>query len=142
MLSGLCMNGWSISRSRIGHPFTAIGFVLDNGRRLLVFRPGDLAAPNGESVQHASRHRFETARFLSLIACWQIEKRLAVQLIEIGTDESGFLQPNAVVADEIRDATRRIDLVVRTVVRRVCAMMVSTRLSNPFSITTIRAIRA
>jgi len=42
----------------------------------------------------------------------QIEDRITVNMIKMGADNSRFFQPNAVVADEIRHATRWIDLVV------------------------------
>ena len=75
----------------VGHSSAALCFVLENRGRTLVLRPQDLAAPNCESVQHASRQGFETARLPRLITDWQIEGRVAVEVIEVGADDSGFL---------------------------------------------------
>ena len=47
------------------------------------------------------------------------KSRLAVEMIEVGADDCGFFQADAVVTDEIGDATRWIDAVVRTV-RQTC----------------------
>src|SRR6266542_5934009 len=99
---------------QVCHSLTAICFVSDNRRRLFVFRPGDLTAPHCEPVQYASRQSFETARLPSLLTGRQLEDRITVNMIEMGADDSRFFQPNAVVTDEIRHATRRINLVVRT----------------------------
>jgi len=45
----------------------------------------------------------------------EIEHRLAIELIEVGANGRGLFQADAVVTDQIGDATRRIDAVVRTV---------------------------
>jgi len=73
---------------------------------------------------------------------WQIEDWLAVEVIEVRADDSRFFQPDAVVTDEIRHAARWIDLVVRTVrATCLCRDDLDSAL-QPFSITTIRAMRA
>ena len=74
----------------ISHSSTAVCFVLDDCGRTLVLRSRDLAAPNCESVQHASRQGFETARLPRLVTGWQIEYRVAVEVIEVGADVCGF----------------------------------------------------
>jgi hypothetical protein len=53
----------------------------------------------------------------SLLAARQIERRLAVQVIEVRANQRGLLHPDAVVAHEIGDAAGWIDAVVGTVGR-------------------------
>src|SRR5687767_12460169 len=99
---------------QIDHAFAALLLVADDGGRALVLRPPELAAPDRETVDHASRERLETARLPALIPCGQIEGWLSVEAIEVLADECGFLQTDAIVPDEVRHATRWIDGVVRT----------------------------
>src|SRR5688572_29817989 len=99
----------------VRHAHAALRFVAEDRRRLLVLSPHDLAAPDRESVQHASRHGLETARLPPLVTRRQIENRFTVEVIEPGADDGGFLQPDAVVTNEIGHAARWIDAVVRTV---------------------------
>src|SRR6266576_1606057 len=103
----------------ISHSFTAVCFVLEDCGRLLILRPHNFTAPNREAIQHASRQGFETARLPRLVTGWQIENRIAVEVIEVGADDCRIFKSYAVVADEIGDATRWIDTVVRTV-RATC----------------------
>ena len=65
------------------------------------FEAAGSRAPNRKAIQHASRRRLETARLPPLVTGWQIEGRLAIEVIEIGADKRGFLQPDAVVTHEI-----------------------------------------
>src|SRR3990172_2879659 len=97
----------------------AVCFVLENSGRTFILGPQDLATPNCESVQHASRQGFETARLPRLVSGWQIEGWVAIEVIEVSADDCGFLQPHAVVTDEIGNATRWINGVVGTV-RKTC----------------------
>jgi hypothetical protein len=77
----------------VSHSSAAVCFVLEDCGRTLVLRPQDLAAPNCESVHHASRQGFETARLPRLVTGWQIKGRVAVEVIEVGADDSGFFNP-------------------------------------------------
>src|SRR5688572_11758677 len=86
-----------------------VDFVPNHPGRALVHRPVQLAQPDREAIHQASRQPFEPARFP---ACFG-ERRLAVELVEVGADRLGFLQPHAIVTHEIGDAARGIDLVVR-----------------------------
>src|SRR5687767_618181 len=91
------------------HACRAIHLVPDHARRALALRPVELAQPDRKSVHQASRERLEAARVPSLVA--GAEGRPAVELVEVGADVRGFLEPHTVVADEIGNAAGWIDLV-------------------------------
>src|SRR5512147_960987 len=103
----------------VRHASGAIRLVLNDPRRALVRGPQYLAAPDGKAVQHASRQCFEAACLPRSITARRIERRLAIQMVEVGANESGFLHADAVVTHQIGDAAGRIDAVVGTV-RSAC----------------------
>ncbi len=100
---------------KVGHASAAVCFVLEDRGRALVRGPLELAAPYGEPVQQASRQGFETTCLPRLLPFRRIEGGFALEVIEVGTDESRFFQRDAVVTAEIGHATGGIDMVVRTV---------------------------
>ncbi len=81
----------NLQRPEVGHANAAVGFVLEDRRRALVPGTAEFAAPYGESIQQAPRQRFETARLLRLLPLRRIEGGFALEVIEIGADESRFL---------------------------------------------------
>ena len=61
----------------------------------------ELAAPDSEAVDQASRQGFEAARFPCRVSRRQIERRLAVELIEVRADDRGFFEAGTVVTPEL-----------------------------------------
>src|SRR5438309_10673045 len=100
---------------QLGHSPGALRLVLEDAGRALVLRSRELSAPDGETVQHASRQRFETPRIPALFTGRRIEGRSPIEMVEVRADHGGFFQPDAVVTHEIGNAARWIDAVVRTV---------------------------
>src|SRR5688572_22775193 len=74
----------------IGHSFAAVCLVLENRGRTLIEGPNDLAAPNCETVHHASRQALETACLPCLVSGRQIKGWLAIDVIEVGADDHGL----------------------------------------------------
>src|SRR3954470_1453978 len=99
----------------IHHPPGAIRFVLNDARRSLVLGPRQLAAPDGKAIHHAPRQRFEASPIPELITAGQIERRLAVEMIQVCANNRRFLQPRAVLTHQIRNPTGWVDFVVRTI---------------------------
>jgi hypothetical protein len=100
---------------QIKHARRPIGLVPDHARRALVRRTVQLAQPDRQPVHQASRQRLQPARFPSRFPGRQGEGRLAVQLVEPGADHGGLFHSHPVVAHEVGNAARGIDLVVRAV---------------------------
>src|SRR5882672_6678390 len=99
----------------IHHPPGALRLMLENAWRTLVLRSCELSAPHRYTIDHAPCQRFEAARFRALVAGRRIEGRRCVEVIQVGADEGGFLETDAVVTHEVGDAARRIDAVIRAV---------------------------
>src|SRR5712691_6563045 len=97
----------------VGHASATVRFVPDDRRRALMLRSRDFAPPNRDPVQHTCRQGAETARLPYKVSPRQIKGWMAIKVIEIGTDDGGFLQSDAVVTDQIGDSARWIDAVVR-----------------------------
>ncbi len=74
----------NLALPEVRHPPGTVGLVLDDGRRALVRRAGQLASPDREAIHHAARQRFEAA---CLKAARQLERRAAVEIVEIGADQ-------------------------------------------------------
>src|SRR5215813_10265835 len=99
----------------VGHAL-ATGYLMgQDGGGTFVCRASHFAHPHGNAVAHAARHKLEPK--VSPIGCtWQLMKpRLAVETVEMGTDELAILHTNASIIDEIGYAARGVDLVVRAV---------------------------
>src|ERR1700738_2139153 len=83
-----------------------------SGRRTLVLRPGHFPAPHGNAVAHAARCELKPK--IRLIGCMRciVEARLAVEPVEIGTDELTVFHTDAGIIDQIGKAAWGIDLIV------------------------------
>src|SRR6185436_8554040 len=101
----------------VRHPARALRLVTDDAGRALAFRPGELPVPYRETVDHAARQPFEPARLPALLAGRQSVYGLAVEPIEVITDQRGFFQADAIVAHEVRHPPGRVDAVVRALRR-------------------------
>src|SRR5215831_14821756 len=105
----------------VGHAL-ATGYLMgQDGGGTFVRRASHFARPHGNAVAHAARHKLEPE--VSPIGfAWQLVKpRLAVETVEIGTDELAVFDTIASIIDEVGYAARGIDLVVRAVTgTRLC----------------------
>src|SRR5712691_8026717 len=90
-----------------------------SGRRALVLRPDHLTTPDGDAVAHAARRELEPK--IRPIGCARrvVEARLAVEAVEIGTDQLAVFHAHPGIVDQIGHAARGIDLIVGTA-RRAC----------------------
>src|SRR5574338_1262632 len=84
-----------------------------NGEGALVCRASNFAGPHGNAVAHAARHELKPK--VSPIGGGKrpVKPGLAVETVEIGTDELAILHANAGVIDKIGYAARGVDRVVR-----------------------------
>src|SRR6516165_3636498 len=84
------------------------------GRRTFVLRPGHFPTPYRDSVAHAARGELEPKiRPLGGVRC-HVEARLAVEAIEVGTDELAVFHADAGIVDQIGHAAGWIDPIVGT----------------------------
>jgi hypothetical protein len=126
----------------IGHAMAARDLVSEHGGGTLARMPGHLAHPDRDTVAQAARRGIEPTVSPVGFTTWMMEARPAVEAVEVGTDELTVLHANPGIVHEIRDAPRRIDLIVGLPTVRVFASMISVRSVSPFSTTRMRANRA
>ena len=144
MFSAPRMNGWPISRSQRStmREARSVSCRITPGERSFRGRYSSrshTARPSIRLRASASRRRASHAGS----PAGRAERRLAVESIEVGADDRRFLHADAVVAHQVGNAARRIDLVVRAA-RRCASAQRRSRPGFPglFSITTMRAMRA
>jgi len=91
----------------------AAHFYKTKGRHLITQKTEHKAVL--DTFRELERQGFEATRFQGLVAILQMKGRMALQVIEVGADESGFLHANAIVPHEIGDAAGWIDAVIGAV---------------------------
>src|SRR5574339_283632 len=88
----------------------AVLLVANRGGRALVFRAVQLAHPHAQAVEVTARQAFEAARLPSV----RLQRGLAVELVEVGANHARLFHADAVIAHQVGDTPRWVDLVVGT----------------------------
>src|SRR5206468_541616 len=88
---------------KVDHSSAALGFVGNDGWRLLVPGPHHLASPDRQSIEHALANAPKAAHLPSALPSRQAVCRVAVEPIEIGANYRRFLQSGAIIAHQKRD---------------------------------------
>src|SRR5262245_38026506 len=101
-----------VALKNIRHALAAGYFMGKDGGGTFIRRASHFARPHGNAVAHAARHKLEPQVSPVGVKCWLVETRLAVEAVEIGTDELAVFHANASVVDEIRYATGGVNLIV------------------------------
>jgi hypothetical protein len=105
----------------IRHAVTAGYLMGKDGGGTLVRRTRHFARPYGNTVAHTARHELKPKVSPIRGSKRPVKPRLAIETVEIDTDELAIFHANASIIDKIGYAARGIDLVVSTFVStRLC----------------------
>jgi hypothetical protein len=96
--------GYTVVKN-VGHALAAGRLMGEDCGRTLARGPTHFACPYRNAVAHAARHELKPK--VSPIGFTQrvVEARLAIEVVEIGTDELAVFHANASIVDEIRYTT-------------------------------------
>src|SRR4029078_2711985 len=104
----------------IRHALTAGCLMGKDGGGTLIRGAGHFARPHGNAVAHAACHELKP-KVSPIGNGKRVKPWLAIEPVEIGTDELAILHANARVIDKIGYAARGVDLIVRTFTgKRLC----------------------
>src|SRR5688572_20215525 len=103
----------NLALPKVREPRGSVRLMANHRGRAFVRRPVELAQPDREAVKIAARQTLQAARLPTV----ELECGLAVETIEVLTDERGFLHAHTIVANEVRHAAGRVDAVVRAASR-------------------------
>ena len=86
----------------------------ESGRRTFAFGPSHFPTPHSDSVAHAARRELEPK--ICPVGCVRcaVEARLAIEAVEVSTDELAVFHADAGIIDQIGDAAGGIDLIIGT----------------------------